>query len=547
MKILRNKKLSAVLALGMIALLIIAACGESATPTPVSEVAAPEEEATATATAAPEPEAAAPSAGGKLVIGKAADVIENDVHTCAWQLCWELFAQVYESLVFLDDDLQAIPGLAESWTTPDDTTYVFKLREGVKFHNGREMVADDVAFSINRLVDPEIGAWWGTSIMWPVKDAVATGPYEVTITLIQPFAPFLSAIAGINAAIIPGAEVRDGTLDLAQNLVGTGPFQVEEHQEGHRWILTRFDDYWQEGAPRLSEVEWRIVPDDSSRLAALRTGEIQMTFFENPAMLDVLEDEDNITTVNQATTNYYQLELNAALPHLSDIRVRQAISLGMDREEMAQLALFGHGSATGPIPVGFSEWATPLSELPFYQRDVDRAKQLLADAGYADGLTLKVWVTEGIPITVSLGEVMKQQLAEVGIDVQLVNLEAATWGTEVWVDGIHEGVISWLAGYSDPMQALTDITGSPIVIGIEPTEFVSISDRGYRETDPVLRKEIIRELEEHLATEAYFLPLVTRNNYVAYRTDLVQNVELTNIEGYGIPLWQSIRQIAATQ
>ena len=544
MKIFRKKRLSAFIALGMIALLIIAACGESATPTPVPEVAAPEEEATATA--APEPEPTEAPSGGKLVIGKAADVIENDVHTCAWQLCWELFAQVYESLVFLDDDLQAIPGLAESWTTPDDTTYVFKLREGVKFHNGREMGADDVVFSLDRILEPDTGSWW-LSMLGPVEEVEATGPYEVTITLSEPYAPFLPTMAGSMAAIVPSTEVLEGTLDLTQELVGTGPFQVGEHQEGHRWILTRFDDYWQGGMPVLDEVEWRIVPDDSSRLAALRTGEIQMTFFENPAMLDVLEDDDNITTVNQATTNYYQLELNASLPHLSDIRVRQAISLGMDREEMAQLALFGHGNATGPIPVGFSEWATPLSELPFYQRDVERARQLLADAGYADGLTLKVWVTEGIPITVSLGEVMQQQLAEVGIDVQLVNLEAATWGTEVWVDGIHEGVISWLAGYSDPMQALTDITGSPIVIGIEPTGFVSISERGYKETDPALRKEIIRELEEHLATEAYFLPLVTRNNYVAYRSDLVQNVDLTNIEGYGIPLWQSIRQISATK
>jgi peptide/nickel transport system substrate-binding protein len=552
MKILRNKKLSAVLALGMIALLIIAACGESAAPTPATEVPPPEEEATTTATAAPEPEAMEPEAieptsGGKLVIGKAYEVIENDAHTCSWQLCWELFANVYESLVFLDDDLQAIPGLAESWTTPDDTTYVFKLREGVKFHNGREMVADDVAFSINRLVDPEIGAWWGTSIMWPVKDAVATGPYEVTITLIQPFAPFLSAIAGINAAIIPGAEVRDGTLDLAQDLVGTGPFQVEEHQEGHRWILTRFDDYWQEGLPLLDEIEWRIMPDDSSRVAALRTGEIQLTFFENPAMLDVVADDDNIETINQETVNYYQLEANGALPELSDIRVRQAISLGIDREAMVQLALFGHGSTSGPVPGGFTQWATPLSDLPYYQRDVERAKQLLAEAGYQDGLTLRVWVTDGIPMTVSLGEVMKQQLAEIGVEVELNNLEASVWGNEIWTEGIHELMISWVAGYGDPQQILGDITTSPHVVGVDTTEFQGIFARGYEETDPALRKEIIRELEEHLATEAFFLPLVTRNNYVAYRTDLVQNVELTNIEGYGIPLWQSIRQIAATQ
>ena len=551
MKIFKNKKASALLGLIVIALLIIAACGESTTPTSVPEVTVPEEEAAEEVLeeVVAEEEVAeevAPS-GGKLVIGKAGEVITNDVHGCGWQLCWELFANVYESLVFIDDNLQAIPGLAESWTTPDDTTYVFKLREGVKFHNGREMVADDVVFSINRVRDPDTGGWWGPALMWPVKEVEATGPYEVTITLTQPFAPFLgTAIAGIDVAIVPGAEVRDGTLDLLQDLVGTGPFQVVEHEEGHRWLLKKFDDYWQEGLPLLDEVEWRIIPDDSSRVAALRTGEIDITFFENPGMFDVLADDDNITLVNQETVSYYPIYLNAGKPDLSDVRVRQAISLGIDREALVQLAAFGHASTSGPIPGGFSQWATPSSDLPFYQRDVDRARQLLEDAGYAEGLTLTAWVSDSYPVDVTLGEILQQQLAEIGVTLELVNKEPTIWWNEM-SQGLHDVGFGWLAGYADPQVILDIIATTPDLFGVDTTEFVSIRERAYAESDPVLRQEIIRELEEHLATEAYLLPLITRNNYIAYRSDLVQNMELGALDGWGVPLWQSIRQITVSK
>src|SRR5215213_1700427 len=198
--------------------------------------------------------------GGTLVIGKPYEATGYDPHVEANQTSWEIQAVVYESLVFLDDDLNPVPGLAESWDTPDDQTYVFHIRQGVKFHNGREMTADDVFFSLQRLLTyPE--AWWDTKMGPPrqLGPVEATGPYEITATLSEPYAPFLASLTGTSVSIVPGAEVESGEIDLSTQMVGTGPFQLTEHIQDQRWVLGKFADYWQQDLPYLDEVVWQVM------------------------------------------------------------------------------------------------------------------------------------------------------------------------------------------------------------------------------------------------------------------------------------------------
>lgn len=371
--------------------------------------------------------------GGRLVIGKPYELASFDPHLSASQTSWEIQSLVYESLVFLDEALAPVPGLAERWETPDDRTYVFHLRQGVRFHNGREMTADDVAFSLQRVLDPAVASWWavklgptvapdpavaaaeataealGTPAAGPRIGVTieATGPYEVTARLVEPYAPFLAALSGTPASILPGAEVQDGTIDLERELVGTGPFRVAEHAEDERWVLARFEEYWQEGRPLLDEVVWQVMPDEPARVAALRTGEIQLTMFENPKMLDLLASDPNVATEQQVTTNYYILFVNGTRPQLEDARVRQAISLAVDREQIRDAALFGRATTTGPIAAGFTQLATPLAEVPFYTRDVERAKALLAEAGVGDGLGLQIVITPDLAATVPMAELIR--------------------------------------------------------------------------------------------------------------------------------------------
>src|SRR5215217_7524027 len=333
--------------------------------------------------------AAQEATGGTLIVGKPYELTGYDPHVDANQTSWEIHAVVYQSLVFLDDNLVPVPGLAESWETPDDRTYVFKLRQGVKFHNGREMTSDDVLFSLQRLLTYE-EAWWDTKMGPPRQMAPdeltavaqgtpaagpsvgltveATGPYEVKATLSEPYAPFLASLTGTSVSIVPGAEVASGQIDLATQMVGTGPFQIVEHLLDTHWVFSRFPDYWQPGLPKVDELRWLVNVDEAARVAGLRNGELHITMFENPTMLDLFAGAPEITTVVQAATNYYILFTNAQREQLADERVRQAISLGIDREQIKDVALFGRAHVTGPIAAAFSEMARPLDQVPFFTR-----------------------------------------------------------------------------------------------------------------------------------------------------------------------------------
>ncbi len=523
--------------------------------------------------------------GGTLVIGKGGEILDYDPGFSASQVTWEIQSVIYESLVFLDDTLGPVPGLAERWDTPDDRTYIFTLRQGVMFHNGREMTADDVVFSLSRLLDPEEQSWWAVKlapydapdlsaspVATPEASPVATpqaspeaspvaagldlgiaieasGPYEVTITLREPYAPLLQALSATTTSIVPAQEVQSGELDLNTTMVGTGPFVVGEHVEDQRWVLRKFDGYWQEGKPLLDEIVWQIIPDESSRVAALRTGEIQLTMFDNPKMLDLLASDSTVTTQEQLTTNYYVLFVNASQPELADQRVRQAVSLAMDREQVAQLALFSRASVSGPIPAGFVDTATPIGELAFHTRDVERAKALLAEAGHPNGIDLTILVTPAIPATVTSAEVLKAQMVEAGINLEIVQRDIVTFINEYSAEGTSQLAISWWAGYSDPYLVLVEL-GSNIfgpLIGMADPAIDALIGQAARETDPATRLTVLRELETAIATQGNYQPLASRNNFIAYRNDLVAGVVFSQVDGFGLPLWHRLEAMSLIQ
>ena len=509
-------------------------------------------------------------AGGRLVVGKPGEALDLDPHLSASQVTWEIQAVVYESLVFLDDKLAPVPGLAESWETPDDHTYVFKLRQGVMFHNGREMTSDDVVFSLRRVLESPL-SWWNVKMgpTLPADPATAeaaataealgtptavaprigvtidaTGPYEVTATLTEAYAPFLQSLSATTTSIVPGAEVQSGAIDLTTQMVGTGPFQVVEHVPDQRWSFGKFTPYWQAGGAQVDELIWQINPDETARLAALRAGEIQLTMFENPALLDVLAKQQNVTTEEQVTTNYYILFANANRPELADQRVRQAISLAMDRAQISKVALFGHGTVTGPVAAAFTDLATPIAELPFYTRDVPKAKQLLTDAGYADGLPLQIEVSPDLAATVTMAQVLQDQLAEAGIKLEIVQRDLATFVADYTDGASTQLAISWWAGYSDPYLILLELgAGLADFIGLNDPKVNDLIVQVAHDTDPSARLTVLRQLEAAVATLGNFQPMVTRNNFVAYRNDQIGNVVFAASDGFGLPLWHNLKDM----
>jgi peptide/nickel transport system substrate-binding protein len=497
----------------------------------------------------------------RITIGKPYELRTLDPHSSTDQTAWEIQAVVYESLVFLDYEdgaFETIPGLAESWETPDETTYVFKIREGVTFHNGRELAAEDVVFSLNRALDPVIGSWWRTRLgpmgtaATPVAGEAAdigvifemSGPLEVTATLTEPYGAFLQALAATVTAIVPGDEVASGQIDLEREMVGTGPFKVTDHAEDQHWIMAWHEGYWQEGKPLADELVWQIMPDESARLAALRNGDIQITAFDNPLMLNLAQSDATITAQEQLTTNSYLMLANAAHPELADARVRQAISLALDRQQLVDVGISGRATVSGPVPVGFATYASPVDQILFYTRDVEQAKSLLAEAGYGDGLKLTLMVLPVLTVTVPMAELMQKQLAEVGIDAEIVQYDLATF-VQAWaVDHTAQLTLLWFAGFSDPylflLNFLSDSMG-PVVgaagEGIDPLlRQLSVA------VDSDERKVVLQQIETQMATDAYFQFLASRNNFVAWRNDLLSGVALQEADGYGLPYWHGVQE-----
>lgn len=502
---------------------------------------------------------AAQSDGGRLVIGKPYEIAGFDPHLDATQTSWEIHALIYESLVLLDDQLQPTPWLAESWDTPDDTTYVFQIRRGVQFHIGREMTADDVAFSLNRVLDPATASWWAAK-MSPVQpdgegtpgsgvSIEVTGDFEVTVRLSEPYAPFLQALSGTTTAIVPGQEVAAGEIDLSRDLSGTGPFTVVDHAEDQRWEFARFDAYWRENEPRVDQLIWQIMPDESSRVAALRAGDIQLTMFENPLMLDLVLPDPLIGSERQLTTNLYILMVNGTQPGLDDERVRQAISLGIDRQQIVNLGLFGRGQVTGPTPAGFVNLALPIDDLPFYTRDLDQARALLAEAGHGDGLNLTLHVAAVLAATIPMAEIIKEQLAEIGIEVDILQQDLATFVNDYATEGNAPLSIPWWAGYSDPYLMLSQLASAGLgpVLGIDDLDaFDALLAETASTVDPEIRLEALHDLERSIATSAYFQGIATRDNFVAWRQDRLENVAFADADGFGLPLRPGIQEIVVT-
>ncbi len=209
------------------------------------------------------------------------------------------------------------------------------------------------------------------------------------------------------------------------------------------------------------------------------------------------------------------------------------------------------GQPTGPISAAYPTMARPMSEIPFHTRDVERAKQLLADAGYGDGLKLPLLITPVLTASVPMAEIIKSQLAEVGIEIEIVQRDLATFVQE-YIGEIPPKAhltISWWAGYSDPYMILLEMASnaSAPYFNVADPAIDDLLSKAATTLDEAERLTVLRKLEDAIATKAAWVPLVTRDNFIAYRNDLIENISLATGEGFGLPLWYKLEQITLKQ
>ena len=365
-----------------------------------------------------------PKEGGTLTAAFQNEWAGLDPHIVSSYSSYQILNNVLESLTFYDDNLNLVPWLAESWEQSDDgLVWTFHLRQGVMFSNGREMTSDDVVWNFERLTDPDTGSGNAGNAGGAGTIFEAVDPYTVQITTTEPIG-ILPQLMGLNKStgiMAPESVEDDGTVRVP---IGTGPFQISEVEGTTRLVLTKNENYWQEGLPYLDEVDIIPMPDDTVRETALRGGEVDWVLAIAPQSYESLEADENITVATTPQLSYDYMGVNVTRPPFDDVRVRQAIAYAIDREQICQASYFGLcDPIQGPVGKG-SPWYFDYAP---YDRNLDKAKELLTEAGYPDGFDLELLPTVQYGETVRAAQVLQQQLAEIGINVTINAPEWSEW------------------------------------------------------------------------------------------------------------------------
>lgn len=332
------------------------------------------------------------------------------------------------------DDIGALePDLAESWESNDaGTEWTFKLRAGVKFHHGYgELTADDVVFSLNRSANADTSAF--ASDYRAIESVEAIDPLTVKITLKQPIPSLLGLVANYHGGnIVSKKAAEERGADFATQPVGTGPFMVQEYVPQERVVFTANPDYFR-GAPKLDGIEYRYIPADSARDLALKAGELDVSYGrQDQEWINATKGTDGLVVDIMRPAELQQFHLNTKSAPLDNIEVRRAVATALNRPEYIQFIGESLAQPAGSvIPAGNLGWdgSTPI----YGEGDAEAARKMLSDAGFADGITLKM-VQTSLPNMLSVAQVAQAQLARAGIDLQLEVVDHQTFHAQIRED-----------------------------------------------------------------------------------------------------------------
>lgn len=478
------------------------------------------------------------TAQGELTVQLDYDTSEADgldPATAQTARSWSIMGLVYETLVTTDENFEIQPLLATSWEQPDDTTYVFTIDTEATFSNGRALTPADVVGSLQRQVD-SLSVWSGQ--MGPVESITATGDDQVTVKLSSPYAPFLAALANTPAAILPMQEVTDGSLDLKTTMLGTGPYVVGDHRQDESWTFTANPDWHGGDDLAVQTLDLQIVDQETTRQAALREGSAGLANFVSIDALTQLGDASNVNVVNQTQSDFYYLNVNSQVADspLQDQDVRFAINTAIDRQAIADIVFAGQTSPTGATPSNLPG-ACAVDGLPSEQATIDDAKQIIEQSGAGDTkLSLLVYTSE--PVMGQIAQLVQQQLAEIGVTVEIEQYDTATYNARVFTaqPGDFDLSLGWFAGYVDP--SMVTKWWNPEQAGFN-VGFTGVHDdlnqliqRGAETTDADERAEVLTDLCATADEYSEIVPLVHRPSIIGYDTASVSPTIQSN-EGYG--------------
>lgn len=489
---------------GVMALLLSAslcACGGSKTAEGTSEAAGESSEAETSNTLSE----GTPVPGGSVVYGMTQDLASLDPHVDTDAGTRDVVFNLYEGLVKPTSDGGFIAAVASDYTISDDAkTYTFTLRDGITFHDGTPVTIEDVKYSIDRYAEIQGESSAFSSLVDSVE---VQDDKTLVVNLKESYSEFLPMMT---IAIIPQSNE-----DPAGNPIGTGPFKYVSYTPGQNLELEKYDGYWQEGVPSLDSVEFKFIADVDTAFVELQAGTIDILKYLTSAQAETLGDDYNI--VQGSMNLVHAMYLNSAYEPLSKTEVRQALCYAVDRDAINNFIFGGKSHIIGShmIPA-MSKYYEPEAET-VYSYDPEKAKELLADAGYADGFDLEITVPSSYSQHVDSAQIIADELSQVGVNVTLNQVEWSTWLQDVYKGGNFQATVIGFDGTLAPSDWLKKYVTDDAknFMHYSNTEYDDVFNTAYTTVDDDVKVENYKKAQMILAEDAAAVYIEDPANLVA--------------------------------
>lgn len=471
-------------------------------------------------------EPAEESAGGTLIFGRGGDSVSLDPATVTDGESFKVTKNIFDTILDYGDDNTVVEAaLAKDWNVSEDgLTYTFELQENVKFHDGTDFNAEAVVYNFDRWMNGSAESFYYYKSMFGgfkgdeghvIQDVKATGDYTVEITLKRPQAPFLQNIAMSPFAIASPTALEKHGDKFGENPVGTGPFVFQEWKRNDKIVLVKNEDFWLEGYPKLDSVIYRAIPDNSARLNALMAGEIDLMDGLNPNDVKLVESDSSLQALFRPSMNVGYLGLTSTREPLNNKLVRQALNHAVPKQDIIDSFYAGQAEpAKNPMPPVINGYNDDIEPYPY---DLDKAKELLKEAGYEDGFTMELWAMPVprpyMPDGQKVAEVLKNNFAKIGVEAEIKTYEWATYLEKARNGEADTFLLGWTGDNGDADNFLyvlldKDNIGSNNYSYFSNDELHELLIEAQSIPDVEKRNELYKQAQEILHEEAPWIPLV---------------------------------------
>lgn len=476
----------------------------------------------------------------ELKIGLDVDATQLDTRLASDSSSKRVTELVYDGLIKLNEDLEAVENLAVSWENPDELTWRFKLKEGVKFHDGEALTAEDVKYTFDTILDPEFNSN-SYSLFSPISEVNVISDYEVEFKLDTPYAPLLSYL---EIGIIP-KHIAEAGDTLATKPIGSGPYKFESWDKNSKITLTVNEDYWGE-EPKTEKIVYYIIPDNSTRVASLEAGDIDLIHSPLSASdVERMKENNDFTTIEKDGVGFTYLNFNFENEKLKDQKVRQAISHLIDKQSISS-SIYRDMDKPATSPLLPSSWA--YDEIKDFEYDPEKAKALLKEAGYEDtdgdgivdkeGENLEITLSTHTedPNRIQAVEFLQNELTKNGIKVNVSTTEWSTFQNNLIEGKFEIALLGWLNLF-DPDRAMYNpfySTSGSNYGKYDNPKVDELLEEGRKISDREKRKEIYKEIATIVTDEVAYNVILYQGYIVIHSNKMVGFESSPNGSFYGL-------------